>query len=520
MVKKNTQSKRVTLKKKYKVAKKVREHHRKIKKIDKKKAKSGRRPKMENIPNSWPFKEQVLQEVKEYKTNKKADEQQQREASKRAKEAKQAALSQQQQLRMLTLSAARRGHAFETAVSGAAAGGGAELDAKDAAGVSDSSKRAYFRELRKILELSDVLVEVLDARDPMGCRCQEVERMFLQQGPQRRIILVLNKVDLVPKEVTQAWLQRLRQHFPTIAFKASTQSQKHALGHVRGKAEAASESALSSGECLGGEALLQLLKNYSRSQNMKTAITAGVIGFPNVGKSSLINSLRRERVAEVGSQPGITKVAQEIVLDKKVKLLDCPGIVFSKDASDPAVILRNCVRIDSLDDVISPAAEVVRRVKPQQLMLLYNVPLFSNVTELLESIARRRGKLHKGGAPDVETAARMLLADWNAGKIGYYTLPPAEAVTGVSSAAVGWAKEFDLDAVAQDELVRCALLLLPTTIHLSPMSNSPHFRQLFFRFSAAWTRGQMKTSPPLNSRGRYKSARRFLPDFPQPQTKT
>jgi nuclear GTP-binding protein len=454
MVKKNTQSKRVTLKKKYKVAKKVREHHRKIKKIDKKKAKSGRRPKMENIPNSWPFKEQVLQEVKDYKSNKKADELQQREAAKRAKEAKQAALSQQQQMRMLTLSAARRGHAFETAASGAAAGGGMELDAKDAAGVTDSSKRAYFRELRKILELSDVLVEVLDARDPMGCRCQEVERMFLQQGPQRRIILVLNKVDLVPKEVTQAWLQRLRQHYPTIAFKASTQSQKHTLGHVRGKAEAASESALSSGECLGGEALLQLLKNYSRSQNMKTAITAGVIGFPNVGKSSLINSLRRERVAEVGAQPGITKVAQEIVLDKKVKLLDCPGIVFSKDASDPAVILRNCVRIDSLDDVISPAAEVVRRVKPQQLMLLYNVPLYSNVNELLESIARRRGKLHKGGAPDVETAARMLLGDWNAGKIGYYTVPPVEAVTGTSSAAAGWAKEFDLDAVAQDELVR------------------------------------------------------------------
>lgn len=82
--------------------------------------------------------------------------------------------------------------------------------------------------------------------------------------------------------------------------------------------------------------MLQLLKHYARTGNIKTSITVGLIGFPNVGKSSVINSLCRVRAAKVGATPGVTKSAQEIHLDKRVKLLDTPGIVFPKvgDVSD------------------------------------------------------------------------------------------------------------------------------------------------------------------------------------------
>lgn len=95
--------------------------------------------------------------------------------------------------------------------------------------------------------------------------------------------------------------------------------------------------------------------HYIMYVQMKTAITVGVVGFPNVGKSSLINSLKRTRVANVGSTPGVTKAMQEVHLDKNVKLLDCPGIVFAASGDNEAsATLRNCTKIEKLEDPATP----------------------------------------------------------------------------------------------------------------------------------------------------------------------
>lgn len=163
---------------------------------------------------------------------------------------------------------------------------------------------------------------------------------------------------MVPKENVEQWLKYLRNEYPAIAFKASTQSQRNNLSQSNVATDAASSNMLNSAECLGADTLIRLLKNYCRNINIKTSITVGIVGYPNVGKSSVINSLKRSKVCGVGSTPGFTKVAQQITLDKNIKLLDCPGIVFAQQGqdgqNDAEITLRNCVKVELLDDPITP----------------------------------------------------------------------------------------------------------------------------------------------------------------------
>lgn len=166
---------------------------------------------------------------------------------------------------------------------------------------------------------------------------------------------------MVPREIVEQWLKYLRNFFPTIAFKASTQTQRTNLSRAKISVKHASKDQLNTSECLGADTLMKLLKNYCRNQNIKTSITVGVVGFPNVGKSSVINSLKRARVCNVGSTPGITKSSQEIALDKYVKLIDSPGIVFSKPKGgeeSAESILRNCVKVELLEDPIKPGNNI------------------------------------------------------------------------------------------------------------------------------------------------------------------
>jgi nuclear GTP-binding protein len=113
------------------------------------------------------------------------------------------------------------------------------------------------------------------------------------------------------------------------------------------------ESMLHTSRAIGSENLLNILKNYARvegstSGKTKQQIIVGVIGFPNVGKSSLINSLKRCRAAPTGNTPGVTKVMQEIQLDKNIVLIDSPGVVLSTKEQSDSLILRQAIKVEEI----------------------------------------------------------------------------------------------------------------------------------------------------------------------------
>ncbi|KAL2993510.1 hypothetical protein AAZX31_10G115900 [Glycine max] len=424
MVKKSkkSKSKRVSLKKKYKVIRKVREHNRKKTKEAKKLRLSGKKKveKDPGIPNDWPFKEQELKAL-EARRAKAIEELEQKKAERkeRARKRKLGLLEDEDNSKLSEMNTLKGSTVGKT---------------------KDSSDRAFYKDLVKVIEASDVLLEVLDARDPLGTRCVDIEKMVMKSGPDKRLVLLLNKIDLVPKEALEKWLKYLREELPTVAFKCSTQQQRSNLS-----------------DCLGADTLIKLLKNYSRSHEViKKSITVGLIGLPNVGKSSLINSLKRSHVVNVGSTPGLTRSMQEVHLDKNVKLLDCPGVVMPKSQeNDASVVLKNCKRIEKLDNPINPVKEILKLCPPEQLVTHYKIGSFKlgDVDDFLLKVGTVRGKLKKGGIVDINAAARIVLHDWNEGKIIYYTMPPNRDQGEPSEANIvsDFSKEFNIDEVYSSE---------------------------------------------------------------------
>ncbi|KAK4876229.1 hypothetical protein RN001_012651 [Aquatica leii] len=431
-------SKRQPARLKYKVEKKVREHNRKIRK-DNKKSKV-KKPKLIQVPNICPFKEDILKEVERLKKEKEDERQKLREAAKLERKEKKAAGGT---LKNLVDNAEIREKIHDTLKP--------DLGYKDYSKKEENSLKAYYKEFKKVVEAGDVILEVVDARDPQGTRCLQVEEAVANSMGTKRLVLVLNKADLIPRDILDKWLKYLRRTTPAVAFKASTQNQQQKLGQRKFAPKASkkevSENVLKGSSCVGAELLMSLLANYCRNKGVKTSITVGVVGLPNVGKSSLINSLKRSKACNIGAMPGVTKSMQEVQLDSKIKLLDSPGIVFSSN-SDASSSLRNVVRISSLTDPITPANCILQRVTKTQMMEMYQISEYNTPEEFYSLKAKRSGRFKKGGIPNVEAAARDLLSDWNQGKIKYYTVPPEENESSVhvsSTIVTEIAKEFDIE---------------------------------------------------------------------------
>eukprot|EP01120_Amphizonella_sp_Union-15-10_P012860 TRINITY_DN5828_c0_g1_i1.p1 TRINITY_DN5828_c0_g1~~TRINITY_DN5828_c0_g1_i1.p1 ORF type:complete len:595 (-),score=130.56 TRINITY_DN5828_c0_g1_i1:26-1810(-) len=266
---------------------------------------------------------------------------------------------------------------------------------------SKGQSHRIWRELWKVVDSSDVIVQVIDARDPMGTRAIGLEKQIKKDRPHKHMMLLLNKCDLAPTWSTRIWLKVLRQEYPTLAFHASITKP------------------------FGKGALIQVLRQYQRLHNEKQQISVGFIGYPNVGKSSVINTLRSKVVCPAAPVPGYTKVWQYITLFRKIFLIDCPGVVYpGADNTDEDCVIKGVVRIQKIEDPEQYVPTVLQRIKREYLVKQYGVQEWSDPTDFLEKLGKRMGRLKKGGEVEMNAVARTVLYDWQKGKLPFFVPPP------------------------------------------------------------------------------------------------
>ncbi|KAI9683163.1 MAG: hypothetical protein M1829_005954 [Trizodia sp. TS-e1964] len=344
----------------------------------------------------------------------------------------------------------------------------------------DSSRRAFDKIFKEVVAAADIVLYVLDARDPEGTRSKEVERMIMAaESGQKRLILVLNKIDLVPSKVLKSWLIYLRRYFPTLPLRAASPAPNaQTFKHPQLTPQTTSTI------------LFNALKSFASTTQLKRAITVGVIGYPNVGKSSVINILtsrlgRSSNSCPVGAEAGVTTSMREVKLDGKLKLLDSPGIVFPASANSEKItsseeqarlVLLNAVPPKQIADPVSAVALLLKRLSSSEetfakLMEVYGIPplVATNgdlTMDFLIQVARKRGRLGKGGVPNILSAASTVITDWRDGRIQGWNDPPllplASNSTVDGSIADGdagdhklivteWAKEFKIEGLWGDE---------------------------------------------------------------------
>ncbi|XP_066526302.1 guanine nucleotide-binding protein-like 3 isoform X2 [Hoplias malabaricus] len=447
--------------KRYKIQKKVREHHKKLRKEAKKSGIKRKSKKDIGVPNSAPFKEEVLreaeqkkQELEELKEKNKLAKQKER-AEKRKKGKETAGAEEEPKTKK-----AKKEEKVK-----------AQREARAAVAKGKSSNVFRCSELKKVVEASDVILEVLDARDPMGCRCPQLEEAVLKHEG-KKMLFVLTKIDLVPKVILEKWLAYLQAECPTFVFKSSTHIQDRTVLEKKQRAANVNADPRKVGASFGCDSLMQTLTDLASKQDSESMLKVGVVGFPSVGKSSVINTMKGIRACHAGVYRGLTKCMQEVHISKQVKMMDSPAIVAAPSNSGDKLALRSLLVEDKELNPLEAVKSLLYSVNQQHIMLQYNVPNYRNSLEFLTCFAKKRGFLQKGALPNTEQAATTFLNDWTGAKLNYYCkvpdrkcLPPhlTEAMvtkmqTGVNLDKIEMANEQILKRLRATSLPNCITL--------------------------------------------------------------
>jgi large subunit GTPase 1 len=336
-----------------------------------------------------------------------------------------------------------------------------------------------WKQLWRVLEKSDIIVQIVDGRDPLFFRCEDLETYAKEIDSSKLNLMLINKADLVHESVRKVWSDWFNKNGVQHLYFSAKDEQEIVDELPDEEAELATDNFpllddvsskklfmeyMNTPRIINRGNLMQILKSYikdfkdklvlnglpaektlpddKKADGEKTevaegevvakkepVITIGMLGFPNVGKSSIINVLCKKKLVGVDARPGKTKNYQTIFLDKNLLLCDCPGLVFPTIASSKSeMICLGVLPVDNLKDWNTPIEYITSRIPKSVLSYNYKLNLeskekFVTANHLLFAYATHRGFVTGSGQPDLNKASRLVLKDFNTGKLLFCNLP-------------------------------------------------------------------------------------------------
>ena len=262
------------------------------------------------------------------------------------------------------------------------------------------------RQMQEDMKLIDLVIELVDARIPLSSRNPDIDDL----GKNKYRLILMNKSDLADRKQTEAWSSyfRSRGFFVVCLDARSKNGMKNVTDVIM-------------------EACKEKMERDRKRGIKNRPVRAMVVGIPNVGKSTFINSYAGKACAKTGNKPGVTKGKQWIRLNKNVELLDTPGILWPK-FEDQMVGLRLALigsikdEILNTDELAMELIHILTDMYPGVLKERYGVDEEMKDTDILCEIAEKRNCLSKGNELDYSKAAALLIDEFRSGKLGKITL--------------------------------------------------------------------------------------------------
>ena len=262
------------------------------------------------------------------------------------------------------------------------------------------------RQMLEDIKLIDLVIELVDARIPLSSRNPDIDEL----GKNKYRLILMNKSDLADKKATVKWSDYFKKKgFFVVSLDARTKNSMKSITDIV------------------MEACKEKIERDRKRGIKNRPVRAMVVGIPNVGKSTFINSYAGKACAKTGNKPGVTKGKQWIRLNKNIELLDTPGILWPK-FEDQMVGLRLALigsikdEILNIDELAVELIKILKESYPGTLKERYEVNEESEITDIIFEIAKNRKCLQKGGEVDYSKACALLIDDFRSGKLGRITL--------------------------------------------------------------------------------------------------